>query len=38
MVHVDRYYDMLEGQKLVNKRRVFLATDEMDIIREAKTK
>ena len=36
MARVDHYYDVLERKQKVDKRRVYLATDNRSLIAEAK--
>lgn len=38
MKYVDEYYDQLEMEKSVTKRRVFIASDDYKVIEEAKQK
>lgn len=35
MVHVDQYYEVLSRRKKIEKRRVYLATDDPNLLKEA---
>ena len=38
MIYVEEYYDQLETRQRIDKRRVFLASDDPTVLEKAKTK
>ena len=38
MLHVNQYYEYLETRQTVDRRRVYLATDDPSVLKQAKEK